>query len=102
MNSLIDYYGESSETENKPSSFQGIKEYWRKAYQSKTGGVYQWSMKDQALLSRLIKEYSTEDIVPMMDHYFRYIPKGYTFGKFFVGRATAYNELNKPDDYGFN
>lgn len=107
MDPLIDYYGESAETEETPISFQGMKEYWRSVYQTTTGGVYQWSMKDQTLLSRLMKEYSTEDLVPMIDWHFqgklaRMKNPNNTFGFFYTDRAVAYKETHKPENYGFN
>lgn len=97
--SLIDYYGDGESEE--PNTFSGLKNHWLERKKEETGINYQWSIKDQSLLSRLRKEYSDSVIVTLIDEHLRIHPTS-TFGFFYQYRQDLYLANFKPTDYGYD
>lgn len=71
-------------------------QYWKMRWQSKFGSMPQWRVREVTLLSRLLKRYSPEQLVEMIDCYFERDQGAYSFGVFSHQADNIWAKLNEP------
>ena len=67
----IDYSGEDTSTGTGLWTYKAFRKHFNDLYWlcHKVGGTIPWTMKEEKLLSKMMKEFSKEDLADMMEYW---------------------------------